>query len=173
MPVLMPTSLTATVTFLGVNIDGKDLSTTNVSNIDVTYAGFEGDSHNGLTRRSCVRVTAQYPKGTRIRNTRQISALSSEELCDIQQSMQLDELFPGWIGANLVVEGIHQFSQIPPSSRLIAQNGTSMVVDMENAPCRFPGDIIDQHKPGKGGAFPKAALGKSKNKQKQKSSVRF
>lgn len=158
MGMLSPTTLVATVVFLGVNRDGKDISTSSTNSIDVKYSGFDGDSHSGLTRSSCVRVAKQYPKDTEIRNVRQISALSAEELGDIEKAMTLDTLNPEWVGANLVLSGIPDFSKLPPSSRLIADNGTSMVVDMENAPCKFPGDIIDQYAPGKGSAFPRAAL---------------
>lgn len=160
MSVLTPTSLVATITFLGLNTEGKDLSTNAVKSVDVSYAGFVGDSHTGLTRSSCVRVVKQYPKGTEIRNVRQISALSSEELNQISEAMILDELSPEWVGANLLISGIPNFTQLPPSSRLISASGTALVVDMENRPCKFPGDIIDQHVPGKGAAFPKAAVGK-------------
>lgn len=160
MGMLTPTSLNATITFLGLNDDGKDLSTTTVNSVDVDYTGFIGDSHSGLTRRSCSRVMNQYPKNTEIRNVRQISALSVEQVSEIEQTMELDTLHPQWIGANLIVSGIPDFSQLPPCSRLIASNGTSLVVDMENAPCRFPGDYIDQHVPGKGATYPKAALRK-------------
>ena len=160
MPMLSPTSLTATVKFLGINDIAGDLSTRVVSEVDVDYGGFVGDSHSGVTRASCVRVVSQYPKGTEIRNTRQISALSAEDIESIRHTMDLDILNPEWIGANLVLQGIHDFSKLPPSSRLIAPNGTSLVVDMENAPCRFPGEIIEQHRPGFGSRFPKAALGK-------------
>ena len=160
MSQLSPTSIYATITFLGLNHDGKDLSTNAVDSVDVDYTGFKGDSHAGLTRRSCVRVAKQYPKGTDIRNVRQISALSIEEMIQIEKTMQLDALQPGWVGANLVVSGISDFSKLPPSSRLIATNGTALVVDMENAPCKFPGDIINQHVPEKGAGFVKAALGR-------------
>lgn len=160
MGMLSPTQLYATIEFLGVNTDGKDLSTSAIKSVDVSYAGFAGDSHTGLTRPSCVRVANQYPKGTDIRNVRQISALSKEELNQIEQSMDIDEVKPEWIGANLIISGIPEFSKVPPSSRLIAENGTALVVDMENAPCQFPGDIINQHVPGKGDRFPKAALGR-------------
>ncbi|ASJ73946.1 MOSC domain-containing protein [Granulosicoccus antarcticus] len=160
MPILTPTPLTAVITFLGINIDGIDLSTVPQTMVEVRYEGFAGDSHSGLTRRSCVRVKSQYPKDTEIRNTRQISALSAEELELIRESMVLDTIEPSWVGANLIVEGFPDFSKLPPSSRLIAANGTSIVVDMENAPCRFPGDIIEQHRPGKGKLFAKAAQGR-------------
>lgn len=160
MSMLSPTILTATVQFLGINDIAGDLSTRIVPEVDVNYGGFVGDSHSGVTRASCVRVVSQYPKGTEIRNTRQISALSAEDIENIRTTMDLDILNPEWIGANLVLQGLPEFSKLPPSSRLIAANGTSLVVDMENAPCRFPGDIIEQHRPGFGSKFPKAALGK-------------
>lgn len=160
MPMLSPTDLVAEIRFLGINDDGDDLSTSSVVHIDVDYSGFVGDSHSGLTRPSCVRVQRQHPKGTEIRNTRQISALSAEELSLITKAMQMDSLNPAWVGANLVLEGLPDFSKLPPSSRLIAPNGTSLVVDMENAPCRFPGEIIEKHAPGFGRLFPKAAVNK-------------
>lgn len=160
MPMLTPTSLTAKVCFLGINNDGQDLSTSELSSVSVDYTGFVGDSHSGLTRSSCVRVRSQYPKGTEIRNTRQISALSWEDIELIRDTMHLDTLDPGWLGANLILQGLPNFSKLPPSSRLIAPNGTSLVVDMENAPCRFPGDIIEQHRPEFGKLFPQAALGR-------------
>jgi len=48
---------------------------------------------------------------------------------------------------------------LPPSSRLIFSSGVSLVVDMENAPCRYPGDIIEKHHSGKRHLFAKAAQG--------------
>lgn len=160
MPMLTPTKMVAQIRFLAINCDGEDLCTNPVDQIDVDYTGFVGDSHSGLTRLSCSRVQSQYPKGTRIRNTRQISALSTEELTLIAQTMSIDSLNPAWVGANLVLEGFPDFSKLPPSSRLIAANGTSLVVDMENAPCRFPGEVIEKHLPGAGTLFPRAAMGK-------------
>ena len=160
MSMLTPTALTATVQFLGINDIAGDLSTRIVSEVDINYGGFVGDSHSGVTRASCVRVVRQYPKGTEIRNTRQISALSAEDIESIRANMNLDTLNPEWIGANLVLKGLADFSKLPPSSRLIAANGTSLVVDMENAPCRFPGEIIEQHRPSFGTQFTKAALGR-------------
>lgn len=160
MGMLAPTDLVAKITFLGINRDASDLTTESCTTVELDYAGVIGDSHAGLTRASCTRVRNQYPKGTEIRNTRQLSALSNEEMAEIQQFMQIDELKPEWVGANLVLEGLPQFSQLPPSSRLIAANGTSLVVDMENAPCRFPAEIISHYEPELGKLFPKAAVGR-------------
>ena len=161
MPILRPTELTGRVDAVLINEDDSDLTTNQLDRVDVTYAGFKGDSHSGLTRPSCVRVKLQYPAGTEIRNTRQISILSSEELAEIGDALDLGEpVRPEWVGANLAITGIPQLTELPPSSRLIFEGGVSLVVDMENGPCKYPGEIIDRHHPGKGSWFPKHARGK-------------
>ncbi len=116
----------------------EDLSSARVPSVTASYAGFEGESHSGLVRSSCVRVRHQYPQGTEIRNTRQISIVSAEELALIADSMGVSELQPEWLGANLLVSGIPDFSQIPPSTRMIFAGGAALVVDLENSPCEVP-----------------------------------
>ena len=71
--------------------------------------------------------------------------------------MGLDELPPEWVGANLVTRGIPDLSLLPPSTRLMFSSGATLIVDMENAPCRFVADVIEKHRPGKGSAFIAAA----------------
>jgi hypothetical protein len=137
----------------------EDLSSSRVASVEVSYAGLQGESHSGLVRSSCVRVRHQYPQGTEIRNTRQISIVSTEELAIIADNMGIAELKPEWLGANLVVSGIPNFSQIPPSTRMIFAGGASLVVDLENSPCKYPGEIIERHHPGFGKLFAKAAVG--------------
>ncbi len=137
----------------------EDLSSRRIESVAVSYAGFAGESHSGLVRASCVRVRHQYKQGTEIRNTRQISIVSVEDLALIAAAMGLAELRPEWLGANLLVSGIPNFSQIPPSTRMIFDGGASLVVDLENSPCKYPGDIIERHHPGYGGRFAKAAVG--------------
>ena len=63
-----------------------------------TYAGFEGDFHAGLTRPACVRVRNLHPKGREIRNTRQLSILSAEEMAQIATAIDLPELDPTLLG---------------------------------------------------------------------------
>jgi MOSC domain-containing protein YiiM len=139
---------------------GEDLSSSRIESARVSYAGIDGESHSGLVRASCVRVRHQYPEGTEIRNTRQVSIVSVEELAGIADKMGIPELRPEWLGANLLVSGIPNFSQIPPSTRLIFAGGASLVVDLENSPCKYPGEIIERHHPGHGGRFPRAAVGR-------------
>ena len=159
MAILNPTRTSGRVTGLLINARRETLESHEVNTITLDFAGIIGDAHAGLTRSSCSRVKRQYPDGTEIRNTRQVCAMSAEELSGIATNMGMHELLPGWLGVNLVIEGIPDFTKLPPSSRLVFDSGAALVVDMENAPCRFPGEIIDEHYPGKGKLFAKAALG--------------
>ncbi|MCP4391092.1 MAG: MOSC domain-containing protein [Gammaproteobacteria bacterium] len=138
----------------------KDLSSSRIPSVEVSYRGLQGESHSGLVRSSCVRVRHQYPQGTEIRNTRQISIVSSEELAIIADGMGIAELKPEWLGANLLVSGIPDFSRIPPSTRMIFAGGASLVVDLENSPCKYPGEVIERHHPGFGNLFVNAAVGR-------------
>ena len=71
----------------------------------------------------------------------------------------MSRIDPAWVGANIVLEGIPDFTAVPPASRLIAEDGTAAIaVDMENGPCRFPAEIIEAAHPGRGMAWTKAAM---------------
>ncbi|MCJ8298369.1 MAG: MOSC domain-containing protein [Pseudomonadales bacterium] len=156
---LKTTKLTARIEALFINpCRDEGLVSTAIDSVQASYAGIEGESHGGFTRPSCSRVLGQYPRGTQIRNVRQVTIVSVEELEIIRAQMGIPELKAQWLGANILLSGIADFSLIPPSSRLISANGLSIVADMTNGPCKFVGDVIDKHFPGKGKQFPKAAF---------------
>ena len=133
------------------------LSSIPVEEIHASFAGLEGEAHGGLTRPSCSRVTSQHPRGTEISNVRQLAVLSQEELDAIAGELDLERLDPALTGASLVIEGIPDFTHVPPSSRLQAASGTTLVVDMENQPCQLPAREIEMHLPGHGRGFKAAA----------------
>lgn len=161
MPALKKTSFTGTITWLGVVPDrDADLRSSPSTEVKVLFRGFEGEDHGGETRMSCSRVTSQYKKGTVIRNTRQVSMVSAEELEDIAARMQVPVFDPVWIGAGMVISGIPDFSHIPPSSRLQCESGATFTVDMENRACSLPIPIIEQDIKGAGSAFLSAAKGR-------------
>ena len=155
---LKPSKFNANIDALFVN-HNRDLTLASITTTSakLDYLGMQGEAHGGLTRPSCSRVLAQYPRGTEIRNVRQITIISAEELLKIAANMDVPYLKPEWLGANILVSGIPDFSLIPPSSRLISDSGVSIVVDMINGPCRFVGEVIDESFPGKGKFFAKAA----------------
>lgn len=158
MPALIPTDYIGTVIWLGRVTDrAGSLRASAVNEFYASFAGVEGESHGGLTRASCSRVTSQYAKGTEIRNTRQFSIVSAEELAMIAQNSGLEQIDPAWLGASMVISGIPDFTFIPPSSRLQTPSGATLSVDMENRPCTLPARVIEEDAPGYGKAFKPAA----------------
>jgi hypothetical protein len=161
MPALVPTDHIGTITWLGLVPDRRAaLASTPVDRIEARFSGPEGEDHGGLTRPSCSRVLSQYPRGTTIRNTRQFSILSAEELTAIAAEMGLPGLDPALVGATMVIEGIPDLTHLPPSSRLQAEGGATLVVDMENLPCTLPAKPIEGAHPGFGARFKSAAKGR-------------
>ena len=161
MAMLTPTELYAEVLALLIDTDREaGLESEPKEALELDWTGVVGEAHGGLTRPACSRVARQYPRGAEIRNARQATAVSAEELERIRLAMDAPELRPEWLGANLLVAGIENFSALPPSSRLIGPDGAALVVDMENAPCRLPGEVIERHLPGVGARFARAALGR-------------
>jgi len=160
MPALLPTAFTGRIVWLGVNQGrAETLRNVAVQEMALTFAGNAGESRAGLTRPSCSRVIQQYPRGTEIRNTRQICIMSAKDLARIAENMGIEAVDPAWLSASVVVEGIPDFTLIPPAARLIATNGTAITVDMENRPCHLPAPVINADMPDKGRAFKQAAKG--------------
>lgn len=158
MSALKPTTFIGKITWLGV-VANRDaaLESASLPSLRATFAGPEGEAHGGLTRPSCSRVLGQYPRNTEIRNTRQFSILSAEDLAAIAADMGLDTLDPALVGATMVIEGIPDFSHLPPSSRLQGANGATLVVDMNNRPCTLPARPIETRHAGFGKRFKPAA----------------
>lgn len=161
MPALKPTQFSAIIRYIGVVPDRKgSLASEPREAAELTFAGIDGEAHGGRTRPSCVRVQAQHPRGSEIANVRQLSVLSAEELAVIRDAMDMTFFDPAWVGASLVIEGIPALTHVPPSSRLQAPSGATLVVDMENRPCSLPAKVIEAAQPGKGKAFKTAAKGR-------------
>ncbi|MCX8508056.1 MAG: sulfurase [Rhodobacteraceae bacterium] len=161
MPALIATEFYGTIVWLGRVADrGAALASGAVGSLTASFAGPTGEAHGGLTRASDSRVTSQYPKGTEIRNSRQFSILSQEELAAMAAEMGIEGLDPALVGATMVVAGIGDFSHLPPSSRLQCAGGATLVVDMQNRPCTLPAPGIEAVHPGKGRLFKPAASGR-------------
>lgn len=124
------------------------------------FTGMVGDCHGGLTRKSDSRMLKQYRRGTEVRNSRQVSILSTEELTEVAERMGIPEVRPEWVGANMVIRGIPDLTLLPPSTRLKFPSGAMIVVDAENHPCRYPADIIAKHHPEAKKGFVAAAMHK-------------
>lgn len=140
--------------------DGPGFATREVAELALTLEGIAGDRHAGFARAADSRVP-WYPRGTPIRNARQVSLVAPDELAEIARRLRLAELRPEWIGANLLIEGVPRLTGLPPGTRLHFSGGAALVVEGENAPCRHAGAAIAAQT-GQGSAelgFPRLAKG--------------
>ena len=156
----MTNTLTGRVHSLWLGLDKHAFVTTRRDEVRVTFEGFVGDGHAGLTRPADSR-TPHYPRGTPIRNTRQVSIVSHDELAAIASAMDLLEVQAPWLGANLVLDGVPRLTRLPPSTRLYFPREVTLVVDGENLPCTGPGKVIQAQYPDREGLtnlFPEAAM---------------
>ena len=161
MSVLKPTKYIGRITWLGgVRITEGPLWAEPADQMVAGFAGMAGEVHEGITAASCVRMTAQYPQGTKVRNTRQFSVLSAEEMADIAGAMGLAALSPSLVGASMVISGIPDLSHVPPGSRLQGASGATLVVNLNNRPCIYPAKAIEAAHPGFGKAFTPSAEGR-------------
>jgi len=145
--------------------DGGDFVSRAVPTLTLDFAGIVGDHHAGLTRKSGSREP-WYKRGTEIRNDRQLTIVSAEEMAEVAAAMDLAVIEPGWIGANLVLSGIPDLTRIPPGARLFFEGGVTLLLEGENRPCRIAGESIGRHVPGRSGLdllFPK--MGRNKRGQ--------
>jgi hypothetical protein len=151
---------------LSARIDGLfktgatgSFATTPVDSLALGFDGIAGDRHGGLTRRSGGREP-WYPRGTEIRNERQVSLVCPDNLETIAVSMDVPVIKPEWIGANLLIGGIRDFTMLPPRTTMFFEGGVTIRIDGLNVPCRLSGRAIAAHYPEQEGldlAFVKAA----------------
>jgi MOSC domain-containing protein YiiM len=119
----------------------EDLSKEEHPTVQVELDGVVGDRH-----RSYERVTWEgdkQPEGTTRRNERQWSAVSVEELAEIQEAMGLNaELTAMQVGANLCLQGIPGLSLLPKGTLLKFPSGAELMVEEYNPPCHDMGKIL-------------------------------
>jgi hypothetical protein len=135
--------LTARLAGLYAALKG-DFQTEPVEELMLGFDGIERDFHAGPTRRSGSREP-WYPRGTEIRNERQLSIVAADELAAVAERMGLTELKPEWIGANLVIEGLPKLSMLPAGTLLFFKGGATLKIDGQNKPCRFAGRSIAEN----------------------------
>ncbi len=161
MAVLKRVDVAARIVWLGVVRDrAAGLRSTAAEAVEAGFAGFDAEAHGGLTRPACSRVSVLHPRGTEIRNVRQVTVLSREELAETAEGMGVAEIRPEWVGASMIVEGIPDLAHLPPGSRLQAPSGATIAVDMENLPCAFTAREIEKEYEGSGVRYIPAAKGR-------------
>lgn len=139
-----------------------DMSKQEHASIDVELDGIVGDAHRSYSRKAW--AGDKQPEGTVRRNERQWSAVSVEELAEIQDAIDLaDALTPTELGANLYLSGIRELSRLPKGTVLKFPSGAELIVEEYNPPCHDMGKkLATTHetlsgKPLSSTAFSKAA----------------
>ncbi|MDF0728872.1 MOSC domain-containing protein [Cytobacillus sp. S13-E01] len=117
--------------------------TNRVSHVNVEFGGIPGDRHFGITDKAGVRQP-MYERGTEIFNRRQISIVSVEDCGLIAKELGVSEIKPEWLGANILVSGISHFTTLTMGSRFLFPDGTGLINNGENLPCKFPGQEIQK-----------------------------
>ena len=116
----------------------EDLSKEEHATIQVELDGVVGDRHQSYERTTW--AGDKQPEGTTRRNERQWSAVSIEELAEIQQAMHLTEpLTATCLGANLCLAGIKELSRLPKGTVLKFPSGAELMVEEYNPPCHDMG----------------------------------
>jgi MOSC domain-containing protein YiiM len=126
---------TITATVVSVHTGGSDqLSKEEQSSIIVELDGVVGDRHRSYSRETW--AGDKQPKGTVRRNERQWSAVSVEELGEIQEAMDLTvPLTATALGANLCFEGVAELSRLPKGTIMRFPSGAELMVAELNPPC--------------------------------------
>lgn len=118
--------------------------TRRISETMLEFGGIRGDRHFGITSKADSRQP-MFPRGTEILNRRQITIVSEEELQQIAVELEIDQIRPEWLGANLLVKGFPDLTKLTLGSRILFPSGAGLICMGENKPCTLPGEEIQQH----------------------------
>ena len=112
-----------------------------------------GDTHSGRTRilsghDSDYIRTSLLKRGDKVFNWRSWTAISTEETQAVEKELGVD-IPQGCLLENFTVSGIRDFSQLPPTSRLVfpAHDDYQAVLAIweENGPCKTVGTRLAEH----------------------------
>ncbi|NMB56073.1 MAG: MOSC domain-containing protein [Leptolinea sp.] len=128
--------------------DPNSILSNSIEKIEVSLEGFTGDKHSGWTKPSDGR-TKFYPRGTTIRNSRQVSIVSEEELGEVARLIKVDIVIvkPEWLGANLLIGGIPNLTGLKPNTRFFFSGGVVLLITSDNLPCSLMTEEIMKHFP--------------------------
>lgn len=137
-----------------------------VARLELDWGGPIGDRHHGLTMTSDARQKPVFPRGTIIRNHRQVSIIDVAELAEIAARMGIAEIAPGTIAENIATSGLPRLTSLAPMTRLVFSSGAVIMTGGENLPCVIAGRLVTASgatrladgQPSDPSAFVKAAM---------------
>lgn len=146
-------------TVVATHVWPPDVDRPVAQDLELDWGGAVGDRHHGVTMLSDTRQTSLYPRGTQIRNNRQVTLVDEAELAAIALAMGLPSLAPGLIADNICTRGIPDLTSLAPTTRLVFDSGAVISVHAENLPCTIAGAMVGSAHGTPAQGFPKAAMG--------------
>lgn len=137
-----------------------ELQPLGVESLELDWGGPIGDRHHGQTMASDTRQAKVFPRGTTIRNHRQLSLVDSAELALIAGALGIEGIAPGVIAENICTDGLPDLTSLPRMTRLAFPSGAVVLLGGANAPCTIAGEMVAQAYGSRAEAFPKAAIGR-------------
>ena len=131
-----------------------------VESLELDWGGPIGDRHHGQTMASDTRQAKVFPRGTAIRNHRQLSLVDAAELASIAEALGIERIATGVIAENICTEGLPELTAMPRMTRLLFPSGAAIMLGGANAPCTIAGGMVAQAYGSRAEAFPKAAIGR-------------
>ena len=131
-----------------------------VDTLELDWGGPIGDRHHGELMSSDTRQSRVFPRGTTIRNHRQLSIVDMAELDQIAAALSIPRIDPGIIADNICTEGVDNLTDLPRMTRLAFPSGAVVMLGGPNAPCTIAGDMVARAYGSRPEAFPKAAIGR-------------
>ncbi len=128
-------------------------------------SGIVGNKYSGQGKLSDVRDREwlndkEFPKKIEVRNWRQWTAVSQEELDKIAVNLETGSITADLLGANINFEGISNFTSLPRGTILRFPDDAILLVEEENKPCSGPGKEIQKvYEHVRPGDFYKHAMG--------------
>ena len=131
-----------------------------VESLELDWGGPIGDRHHGETMASDTRQARVFPRGTAIRNHRQLSFVDVGNLHRSPKRLASSGSRPGIIAENICTEGLPELTAMPRMTRLLFPSGAAIMLGGANAPCTIAGGMVAQAYGSRAEAFPKAAIGR-------------
>ncbi|MBP9758715.1 MOSC domain-containing protein [Candidatus Dojkabacteria bacterium] len=127
----------------------ESLQTVPVTELTVNLNGIVENKYAGQGRSSDVRdrellEDKDFPKKILVRNWRQWTAVSEEELAKIATNLSVEKVGAELLGANIKLSGIPNFTSLPRGTFLRFPNEAILLVEEENKPCTGPGKEIQK-----------------------------
>jgi hypothetical protein len=152
--------------------EGKDyFFTEQTDHLALTTEGIKGERHFGYEEPADTRLKKLYTPGTMVRNNRQWTAISSQELQETAENIGVDRLTADLLGINMLIDGIERLSKLPPMTYLVISphkefapqrdEDVWLVIYAEVLPCSIAGRgigmALDREEIAR--TFPKGAIG--------------